>query len=472
MKSYKIKGTLSVIIIALIPYLLAGQIICPIPVVDLGNDTVLCPGTSIYLDAGEYESYLWNDGSIKRYLLVTEPGTYSVTVENYCGNSASDEIKIHGGETPELNLLIPDREYFCAGENVEITAEVSNSDGSILYNWLEPSSEDATISLDTSKNLSIEVTNEDGCKASKELFVEFQFPFEQEKILLATYDPTEDKNIVIFTKTPDRRTRAYAVYSGNTENDFLGYSNFENKNLFVDSESSPYEGPQYYNLRVVDSCDNYSQLRSNRAHRTIHLKASTLDESATLLEWNKYVGFPYDYFYVYRGTDPGKLELMDSIRNDLKTLKFSYIDTTARKGILYHYSVRVKTPEIIYLDEEDSRKAGSGPFVHSLSNLEDNMIKSSGMDELEFIDQYLRVYPNPLATQAKISYQLENEKNIILSLYDITGKEVARLIDSKQYPGEHEIIFYPGEHNLHPGIFLLKMEVEGSGILVRKLITK
>ena len=94
------------------------------------------------------------------------------------------------------------------------------------------------------------------------------------------------------------------------------------------------------------------------------------------------------------------------------------------------------------------------------------------MNELDFIDQYLKVYPNPLATQTKISYHLENEKNIRLSLFDITGKEVARLINSRQSPGEHEIIFYPGEYGLHPGIFLLKMEVEDSGILIRKLITR
>ncbi|MFW5645082.1 MAG: T9SS type A sorting domain-containing protein [Bacteroidota bacterium] len=471
MKSLKMKEMTAALFFSLLPALLYGQI-CPDPVVDLGNDTVLCPGTNIYLDAGEHDSWLWNDGSTERLLLVTEPGTYSVTVYNDCGNSASDEISIQAGENPELNLFIPKREFFCAGENVEITAEVSNTDGSILYKWSEPDANDATISVDTSKNISLEVTNEDGCKASRELFVEFQFPFEQEKILLATYDPLAEKNVVIYSKTRQKRTRTFAIYNGNTENDFLGHSNFANTNLFIDNVSDPYQGPQYYNLRVVDSCDNYSNLRTNKAHRTIHLKASTIDGNASLLEWNKYLGFEYDYFYLYRGTEQTRLELIDSIPNDPKIFRYSYVDRNSKKDILYYYNVKVKTPETIYLDDEESRKAGSGPFVHSLSNLDDNMIKSTGMSELDYIDQYFRIYPNPLETETRISYKLENEKNVRLSLFDITGKEVARLVNSKHHPGEHEMIFYPADYGISSGIFLLKMEIEDSGILIRKLISK
>ena len=56
-------------------------IIGNIPTVDLGNDTTLCQGQTIILNAGAgYDSYLWNNGSITPTKLVNAAGTYWVTV--------------------------------------------------------------------------------------------------------------------------------------------------------------------------------------------------------------------------------------------------------------------------------------------------------------------------------------------------------------------------------------------------------
>ncbi|MBS3770812.1 MAG: hypothetical protein KGY69_11225, partial [Bacteroidales bacterium] len=65
----------------------------PQPDVDLGSDTLETdlPHT---LDPGDYESYEWQDGSTEREFEVTDPGTYSVTVSNEYGCTASDTIVI------------------------------------------------------------------------------------------------------------------------------------------------------------------------------------------------------------------------------------------------------------------------------------------------------------------------------------------------------------------------------------------
>ncbi len=64
------------------------------PIVNLGNDTSLCEGNSIELNAETTgTSYLWSDKSTNSSFQVTKPGTYYVVVENgKC--SASDTIKI------------------------------------------------------------------------------------------------------------------------------------------------------------------------------------------------------------------------------------------------------------------------------------------------------------------------------------------------------------------------------------------
>ncbi|WP_242157555.1 PKD domain-containing protein [Aestuariivivens sediminis] len=67
----------------------------PLPVLDLGPDVDICEGGSTYtLDAGLFDSYLWSDGSTGRTLEVSAEGTYSVTVTNGYGCSATDLINV------------------------------------------------------------------------------------------------------------------------------------------------------------------------------------------------------------------------------------------------------------------------------------------------------------------------------------------------------------------------------------------
>ncbi|MCY7410253.1 MAG: T9SS type A sorting domain-containing protein [Chitinophagales bacterium] len=53
------------------------------PVVNLGNDTSLCIGDSLLIDAGNAgSSFVWNDGSTAQTLMVTAAGWYAVIVSN------------------------------------------------------------------------------------------------------------------------------------------------------------------------------------------------------------------------------------------------------------------------------------------------------------------------------------------------------------------------------------------------------
>jgi hypothetical protein len=60
----------------------------------LPEDTVVCDGQSLLLDAGNfYDSYLWSTGEITSSITVNNPGTYAVTV-NQNGCSATDSIEV------------------------------------------------------------------------------------------------------------------------------------------------------------------------------------------------------------------------------------------------------------------------------------------------------------------------------------------------------------------------------------------
>ncbi|MBP6334066.1 MAG: PKD domain-containing protein [Bacteroidia bacterium] len=64
------------------------------PIVNLGNDTTLCPGAALVLYAPvNMQSYLWQDGSTMPALMVSDSGTYEVQVTNqYC--SSTDQIRV------------------------------------------------------------------------------------------------------------------------------------------------------------------------------------------------------------------------------------------------------------------------------------------------------------------------------------------------------------------------------------------
>lgn len=76
------------------------------PLVELGNDTIICEGDMIILYPGaEYSSYLWQDGSTQQALSVYNPGFYWVEVIDSIGCVNSDTIFISIQEVPDLQLM-------------------------------------------------------------------------------------------------------------------------------------------------------------------------------------------------------------------------------------------------------------------------------------------------------------------------------------------------------------------------------
>ncbi|MBL8001308.1 MAG: gliding motility-associated C-terminal domain-containing protein, partial [Flavobacteriales bacterium] len=102
------------------------------PTVDLGNDSVLCEGQSIWLDAGNPgATYLWSTGHTTRHLTITSTGTYTVTVNNgYC--SASDAINATFNPAP--TKLVERKFFTCLDEEPRHVSIDAGNPGS-AYVW-------------------------------------------------------------------------------------------------------------------------------------------------------------------------------------------------------------------------------------------------------------------------------------------------------------------------------------------------
>jgi len=100
------------------------------PTVNLGNDTLVCDGLSVIVDAGSGLTdyfYLWNSGQNTQSIVVNSDGLYSVQVSNSNGCSASDSVNV------AFDFCLSAEEL--AQENLSIYPNPSEGKFTIESNW-------------------------------------------------------------------------------------------------------------------------------------------------------------------------------------------------------------------------------------------------------------------------------------------------------------------------------------------------
>ncbi|MBL7767032.1 MAG: gliding motility-associated C-terminal domain-containing protein [Chitinophagaceae bacterium] len=104
------------------------------PVVDLGNDTTLCPGSTLNLSLNLLGvTYLWPDNSTGNSFTVSQPGTYWVQVTTGCG-VFTDTIQVNYYNIPTLTL--GNDTTLCDNQTLLLNPQISNA----TYLWQDNSS--------------------------------------------------------------------------------------------------------------------------------------------------------------------------------------------------------------------------------------------------------------------------------------------------------------------------------------------
>jgi hypothetical protein len=75
-------------------------------------------------------------------------------------------------------------------------------------------------------------------------------------------------------------------------------------------------------------------------------------------------------------------------------------------------------------------------------------------------------YPNPFNPVTQISYELPQQSEVRLQVFDMTGRQVATLVNESVKAGAHTVNF--NASNLSSGVYLYKLQA-GSTVLTRKL---
>jgi len=138
----------------------------PLPVVDLGNDTVICTDQIVpfSINAGNSGiTYSWNTGATSQSIPVSSSGIYSVTVTDINACKSTDSITVTF--KPALHVNLGNDSIMCPGDLLTL----SPGAGFDTYLWSDGS---------TSQSLNINnpgiyfvIVGKDGCKANDEITI-------------------------------------------------------------------------------------------------------------------------------------------------------------------------------------------------------------------------------------------------------------------------------------------------------------
>jgi gliding motility-associated-like protein len=137
----------------------------PTATITASGSTTFCQGGSVTLTASAGSSYLWSNGATTQSITATTSGCYSVTVTNANGCSATSACtQVTVNALPVATISSLNGNSFCQGGSVTLVS----TPGSI-YAWSN-GLQTQSINVTASANLTVTVTNANGCFATSAPF--------------------------------------------------------------------------------------------------------------------------------------------------------------------------------------------------------------------------------------------------------------------------------------------------------------
>lgn len=168
--------------------------------------------------------------------------------------------------------------------------------------------------------------------------------------------------------------------------------------MYIDTLSIPEQRSYRYTIGVKDTCGN---LLLGIPHTTLLLQASIGVNDEINLFWNKYEGFDYSFFEIYRSINDGTFQKIDQIANVFN----SYTDLNPPSGIK-KYQIRI------------NRGSSCNLTKGITEDVKSNIIDISTLSISENKDISDKIYPNPATDKIRISGFINDRYKIS----DITGR--------------------------------------------------
>ncbi len=273
-------------------------------------------------------------------------------------------------------------------------------------------------------------------------------PFESPEMCVVT-STSENRNKIIWEKEdPDDYVLRYNVWRDEFGGPVLaGYATSADSSFVIDTTCFASEQAYSYTLETIDTC--YVSDWAVKTHQTVHLIASPGFNGENNLIWNAYqTGTAYfpminEPFYIYRGSDPTELVLIDSVVTSDFLSTFTYTDLNAPEGdIYYQVAFMYDWTCVVIRDLEQSMVRSN---ITGLSGWLAESIFESEMN--------MEVYPNPATGQIVAELGSHASGLASVTLLDATGRTVI----SKQINCSGRLII--DRESSSAGIYILEVKV-------------
>ncbi len=419
------------------------------------------------------------NGYLVRWDETGEKTIWLVVEENGCvSDTTRDSISVN--KTPSSDFDI--QGSVCGPDTIDVTYTGTGS-GTAEYTWsfggadIITGSEQGPYKLKWAtggeKLVSLSVTEENCISELTESSVTVSYPFAGEEICLITIDSLTGKNLIIFEKTPDVGIESYNIYR---EADIAGaYTTIGNipvgdLSVFVDMDANPEEQQYLYKISAIDSCGNESELSDY--HKTLFLQYNGFNDGVNL-RWDKYeiegIEVNFESYLIYRGTDSSALELVKTISGSLE----SWIDKDPIATEVRQY-YRIAGVKADACDPANlmGKKAGAGPYSHSISNMEDNRLHTTGLNNLMKEQPQFSVYPNPFNQVTQLSYSLSEASEVKIEVYNLLGARILELVGELQSPGDYSYDLSATNIGSTEGIFYIRFTVNDKSMVKKIILAK
>lgn len=315
-------------------------------------------------------------------------------------------------ERPKVSSDKPSDD-FCFGDSLTLKAD----EESPRYVWPNGVNDNTYVLYD-GEIVEMGLEREGQCYAYDTLVVTAQKVFEEEKVCAVSVDST-GSILVIWEKTADVGTQSFNIHreSDSSTWEFVGNIPMNRLSVFEDWNANPLARSQRYKISCVDTCGNESG--QSFYHNTLILTSTYGAQAEDVrLMWNQYEGMEYLEYIIYSGPGPGQLKEIARVPKDVQTYDvLNMLDTV-------YFQIAIELPE--ECSPTADQKAGTGPYTHSLSNLDDNRKLITHLSNPGSILE-VRAYPNPFSEMCKIEFSNPDRNEYRLAVYDMGGKKVREI---------------------------------------------
>jgi len=395
---------------------------------------------------------------------LSDEASYSCIIRNSYGSVKTNTVLLIVKTRPTI-LSQPGDSWLIEDESTDLQTFASGAPP-LAYQWfkddsaiVEATSLKYTISNPDNSNEGVYypcVSN--ACGITKgEKFSMFLAP----QICMVTVSIITGNNLVVWEKNSSAQIAAYNVYRESAYAgiyDKLTTIDADDYSIFIDTTANPTIQAYFYKITATDSSGNETPLDLCKTHKTVHLLVTTNPETkSTQLDWDRYIGFEYGTYIIFRSETGTGFEDIHQMASSSST----WADQTPGMSTAYYRVAALRPIPCIPTGNLKGLKGESGPYSHSMSNVE-NRLQSTDIESFSVSKDGLLIFPNPFSERATLQFPNPDNQEYRVIVRDLSGKAVMMInnITSNQVILER--------NTLKAGLY--SVEVAGDKIFHSKII--